>query len=217
MKELLLEDYERLKTLHNGGSFSEIKALYHKLRKIKFEIELNPVILNGDKVIICSNLDELYTWVNNAFPIVADSFKTEKIPEVFAEKEFPKFVEIQIEQKDLTNIRLKRIKALKIWGLQQKLKQGYQKVQEINFDKNILTFYLSNNAFLQVWNPKIIHESDYSFRLKYSTKIVLAFAGKEIIEFAMDDCNLRVTSNTKGEIHCSKQNSVFTEAMEIIK
>lgn len=216
MRELLQEDYEKLKSTYLGGSFSEMKTVYHKLRKIKEELRLGTVNFKGEKDIVCSDLGCFFNWVQESFPNMLEYLQEDSIPDVFNENDFPKFKKTHIEAKEIANIRIQRIKKLEIWGEQQKIKQNYQKVEEISFKEDVATFYLSNDAFLQIWNPIFLYDSDYNLQIKSATKIVLAFAGKEVIEYVLNNNKLQIKSNKKEDvtIGCS---SVFIEALEIIK
>lgn len=219
MKELLLEDYQNLRTLYLGGSFSEMKVLYHKLRAIKEEIKVSPIKLSWeDKESICDNEKVFFSWIKELFPSVLEYLKKDNVPNTFDENEFTKFKNTRIKPEEISNIKIKRIKKLEIWGNQQKIKQNYQKVEEICFDDGVITFYLSNDTFLKIWNPVFLYDSDYSLQIKNATKIVLALAGKEIIEYILSDNQLKITSNKdEGNRQLISCKSVFIKALEIIK
>lgn len=216
MKQLFVEDYYKLLDLYRSDSFSEIRLLYYELKDIKALLPSSIKLNRGEQEFMCNDLRDFFSWIKLDFPNMEDYLLQNSTPIAFR-NELLKFEETSISPFELIGKKFGRIKHLLIWGQRQIIKQNYQKVEEVIFDGEVLTFCLSGNAFLQAWKPKILLNSDYSLQVKISSRVVVVLPKKKNIEFKINqDFNADVLINNvfESNIDCS---SVFATAIEIRK
>jgi|GEM_PF-4346477 len=215
MKKLLKKDYQILKGLYAGGSFSEMRLLYFQLKRIRDEVmSFATVELNDEIIKKCHTLDDFNKWIKNNFPDMFFYLDQNDIPSEFKEDSFSKFKKIYKKPVDLMIKKNNRIKNIEIWGQQQRLKQQYQLIEKINFSDEILTFYLSNNAFLQVWHPTNIYESGFSLEIRNASKVALAIPNKKVLDFLLINEN---KINTSLNSNITRDVSILDNALVITK
>ncbi|MDB5130219.1 hypothetical protein [Mucilaginibacter sp.] len=217
MKELLLKDYEQLVEFYSAGSISHMRALYHKLLKIKRNLLLGRIKLNGVNETVVDDENAFVSWVGSNFPDMEQYLWEKDIPKVFDEIEFPRFQKTDIMPSDVNINILKRIRNIEIWGTEHKIKQTCEKIESVVFDIDLLTFYLSNNAFLQIFDPQQLQDSQYCLTINGASKIVLVYPKKEIRQFATINEKVVEVFSNKVLLHLLDVSSVFINAIEIIK
>lgn len=212
MRGITSKDFNKLNELYTNGDYNSYKVVWSLLNEALYWVKSN-----GGLTIESSNLqsdDELFNWVQIKFPNIYPELRKGALSILNDSDEFPRFKQNQVNRDFLkSGLDFKLIKKIKVWGQEIKLKQTFQRIEDLQLDdiSNKIEFRLSNNAYLSITGEGKILNSDFSLVFKTSQYIEVGHNGSKTW-FKLDGDTKVVTPETSIDV-----SSIYLNAIEIQK
>ena len=218
MKRITANDIEKFHNLYSNGDYNSYNAVWSQLIEASEWIELHDSLILEEtetaKQKLIENKEQLFSWVQLTFPDIYSELMKGKSSVLNDAEDFPKFKPQKIAFESLhAHLDFKIIKKLIIWGQEIKLKQTFQRIENLELGNvsNTIKFKLSNNAYLLIVNRGTIVNSGFSLTFKDAFFIELEY-NRIRHSFEQETENKVKTQESTVDV-----SSIYLNALEIQK